>query len=106
MRKCALLLLVFLIASPAAAQRLSGAVVPEHYALWFAPDLVKATFRGRETIRVQLKSPATAITLHAAEIEFVEAVIDAGGTPQTARVRLDAKTETAAGPAGIRLRPA
>src|SRR5688572_7423016 len=112
MRKCALLLLVFLIASPAAAQRLSGAVVPEHYALWFAPDLVKATFRGRETIRVQLKSPATAITLHAAEIEFVEAVIDAGGTPQTARVTLDAKTETAtltvprqipAGPATIRI---
>jgi aminopeptidase N len=112
MRKFALIILALLIAAPAAAQRLSGAVVPEHYTLWFAPDLAKATFRGRETIRVQLKSPATAITLHAAEIEFVEAIIDAAGTTQTARVALDAKAETAtltvprqipAGPAAIRI---
>ena len=52
------------------------------------------------------------ITLHAAEIEFVEVTIDAGGTAQTARVTLDAKAETAtltvprqipAGPATIRI---
>src|SRR5688572_18364369 len=112
MRKCALLLLVFLIASPAAAQRLSGAVVPEHYALWFAPDLAKATFRGRETIRVQLKTPATSITLHAAEIEFVEASIEWSGGIQRARVTLDPKADSAtltvpnpilAGPATIRI---
>ena len=115
MRKGALLILVlfvFFAASPAAAQRLSGTVVPEHYTLWFAPDLAKATFRGRETIRVQLKTAATSITLHAAEIDFVEVVIEAGGTSQAARVTLDAKTETAtltvprqiaAGPATLRL---
>jgi aminopeptidase N len=95
MRKGALLILLLFVAAPAAAQRLSGTVTPEHYTLWFAPDLAKATFRGRQTIRVQLKSPATAITLHAAEIEFVEAVIEAGGTSQAARVTLDAKAETA-----------
>jgi aminopeptidase N len=95
MRKAACFVLLFFITSPAAAQRLSGNVIPEHYALWFAPDLTKATFRGRETIRVQLKTPATAVTLHAAEIEFVEAVIEAGGRTQTARVTLDATTETA-----------
>jgi len=95
MRKTAVVVLLFFATSPAAAQKLSGTVIPEHYTLWFAPDLAKATFRGRETIRVQLKSPATAVTLHAAEIEFVEATIDAGGSAQTARVTLDAKAETA-----------
>jgi aminopeptidase N len=112
MRKAAFVILLFFAASPAAAQRLSGTVIPEHYTLWFAPDLAKATFRGRETIRVQLKSPAAAVTLHAAEIEFVEATIDAGGSAQTARVMLDAKAETAtltvprqipAGPATIHI---
>jgi aminopeptidase N len=96
MRKIVIpLLLLFFISSPAAAQRLSGTVIPEHYTLWFAPDLAKATFRGRETIRVQLKSPASSITLHAAEIEFVEATIEAAGTSQAARVTLDSNTETA-----------
>src|SRR5687767_13732531 len=112
MRKVAFVVLLFVVTSPAAAQRLSGTVIPEHYTLWFAPDLASATFRGRETIRVQLKSPATAVTLNAAEIEFVEATIEAGGATQTARVTLDAKTETAtltvprqlpAGPAIIRI---
>ena len=112
MRKAAFVALLLCIASPVAAQRLSGTVIPEHYTLWFAPDLAKATFRGRESIRVQLKSPAAAVTLHAAEIEFVEVTIDAGGTAQTARVTLDAKAETAtltvpqqmpAGPATIRI---
>jgi len=113
MRKIAFpLLLLFFLSSPAVAQRLSGTVIPEHYTLWFAPDLAKATFRGRETIRVQLKTPASSITLHAAEIEFVEAAIEAAGGSQTARVTLNAKAETAtltvpqqlpAGPATIRI---
>src|SRR5678816_1381252 len=86
---------LLLLTSPAAAQRLSGNVVPSHYTLWFAPDLTKATFRGRETIQVQVKTPSTAITLHAAEIEFGEVTIAAGGRTQTARVTLDVKAETA-----------
>ena len=39
-----------LTALPALAQRLPGGVTPTHYTLWFAPDLEKETFRGRETI--------------------------------------------------------
>ena len=46
------------IAAPAAAQRLPGNVVPEHYTLWFAPDLEKETFRGRESIDVVLTEPS------------------------------------------------
>lgn len=96
MRKAPSLLLVLLLfAVPAAAQRLPGTAAPEHYTLWFGPDLTSATFRGRESIRVQLRTPATAITLHAAEIEFGEVTIEAAGGTQAARVTLDAKAETA-----------
>lgn len=113
MKRTQSLLLVFiLLAVPAAAQRLSGAVVPEHYTLWFAPDLANETFRGRAVIRVQLKTPLSEITLHAAEIEFGDVTIVAGGTMQRATVRLDAASETAtltvpqriaAGPATIQI---
>jgi aminopeptidase N len=113
MRKIAFpLFVLFFISSPAVAQRLSGTVIPDHYTLWFAPDLAKATFRGRETIRVQLKSPASSITLHAAEIAFVDAAVETAGGSQVARVTLDPEAETAtltvpnqipAGPATIRI---
>jgi aminopeptidase N len=90
------LLAFFLIAAtPAAAQRLPGTVVPDHYTLWFEPDLAKETFRGRESIRVTLTEPTTSITLHAAEITFGEVTITAGGRTQTATVTTDAKGETA-----------
>ena len=105
-------LLAAAIAVPAAAQRLPGGVTPEHYTLWFAPDLDTATFRGRAEIRVKLDAPATTVTLHAAEITFGEVTLEAAGGTQPATVRLDEKTETAtltvpqrmaAGPATIRI---
>ena len=89
------LLAVLTLANPAAAQRLSGTVVPTRYTLWFAPDLTRNTFRGRDTIQVQLNTASTSITLHAAEIEFGEVTIAAAGRTQTARVTPDAKAETA-----------
>ena len=42
-----LLLALLVFAAPASAQRLSGDVIPEHYTLWFAPDLENATFRAQ-----------------------------------------------------------
>jgi aminopeptidase N len=90
-----LLAFILVIAAPASAQRLPGTVVPEHYALWFAPDLEKETFRGRESIDVVLTEPSTTITLHAAEINFAEVTITSGGRMQRARVTLDAARETA-----------
>ena len=66
-----LVVFILLIAAPAAAQRLPGNVIPEHYSLWFAPDLEKETFRGRESIEVVLTEPSTTVTLHAAEITFL-----------------------------------
>ena len=90
-----LLALILVFAAPASAQRLPGNVVPEHYSLWFAPDLEKETFRGRESIDVVLTEPSTTITLHAAEISFSEVTITSGGRTQTARVTLDEARETA-----------
>ena len=84
-----------LVATGALAQRLPAGVSPEHYSLWFAPDLEKATFRGRETIAVNVAAPTSAITLHAAEITFGEVTIEAGGKTQPAKVTLNDKDETA-----------
>ena len=75
-RALKLLAVLLILAAPAAAQRLPGTAVPEHYTLAFEPDLAKETFRGRETIRVTLTEPGTSITLHAAEITFGEVTVD------------------------------
>jgi aminopeptidase N len=107
-----LALLAAAVAVPVAAQRLPAGVTPEHYTLWFAPDLERETFRGRAEIRVRLDAPSSAVTLHAAEIVFGDVTIEAGGRTQPATVRLDAATETAtltvpervaAGPATLRI---
>lgn len=101
-----------LVALPASAQRLPEGVTPEHYTLWFAPDLASATFRGKAEIRVRLDAPTTTVTLNAAEITFNEVTIDAGGRTQTAKVQTDETREMAtfsvpsrmaAGPATIRI---
>jgi len=96
MRQFVLAVLALMVtASPAIAQRLPSGVTPTHYTLWFAPDLERATFRGRETIDVTLQRPTTTITLNAAEIDFGEVSIDAGGRRQTAGVMLNEKNEMA-----------
>src|SRR5262245_53713391 len=86
---------LFLSAGAAFAQRLPTTVTPDHYDLWFAPDLEKETFRGRETIAVTIAAPASTITLNAAEITFGEVTIESGGKKQTAKVALNEKDETA-----------
>jgi aminopeptidase N len=89
------LVTVFVSAVPARAQRLTTAVVPEHYELWFAPDLGSATFQGRTSIRIRVAQPTTAVVLHAADLEFDTVTITAPGGAQPARVLLDAAAETA-----------
>jgi aminopeptidase N len=91
---CMLALLV-LAPLPAAAQRLPDVARPEHYSLWFAPDLEKATFGGRETIRLKVTKATATITLHAAEIAFGSVRITSGGKTQDAVVTLHAESETA-----------
>src|ERR1044072_3099918 len=81
--------------SSAFAQRLPTNVTPAHYDLWFAPDLDKETFRGRETITVNIAAPTSTITLNAAEITFGEVTIESGGETQTAKGALNEKDDHA-----------
>src|SRR6476660_1888978 len=77
------------------AQQLPAVAVPEHYDLHFTPDLSSATFAGEAHINVKLLQSTTSITLNAAELEFLEASVTAGGAAQHAEVRLDAGSEQA-----------
>ncbi|HJZ62800.1 MAG TPA: M1 family metallopeptidase [Candidatus Acidoferrum sp.] len=97
----------------AEAQRLPGNVKTEAYELTFTPNLEKATFGGEELIRVKLEKATKTITLNAAEVEFQELSVTAGGTKQKGEVSLDAAKEMAtltvgkempAGPAEIRIK--
>jgi puromycin-sensitive aminopeptidase len=96
----------------AVAQRLPETVAPESYDLTFEPNLAKATFSGEEVIHVKAAKPTATVTLNAAELEFREARIEAGGTSQKAAVTLDEPKEQAtltvpkelpAGPAEIHI---
>ena len=95
MRRALILSFALLTAVPAAGQRLPDSVRPEHYSLWFAPNLEGETFRGKAVIRVVLQSPATGITLNAAEITFDQVSIAAAGRSQIARVSVNAAAQTA-----------
>ena len=95
MAKFITVLFALLLAAPAYAQRLSDAVIPEHYSLWFAPDLEKETFRGRTTLNVTVRRPTTTVTLNAAEIQFGEVKVTSGGRTQVARVTVDENAERA-----------
>jgi aminopeptidase N len=100
-------------AAPVHAQRLPTVAKPAHYDLKVAPDLASATFSGEETIKIALSAATDRIVLNAAEIEFQEVTVTAGGRDQKALVTLDATKEQAtfkvpsaipAGPAEIRIK--
>ncbi|MBS1800671.1 MAG: M1 family metallopeptidase [Acidobacteria bacterium] len=94
-RRCRLLFaltaFIFTEGSNLHAQRLPEGIHPEHYSLTLTPDLAKATFAGEEIIDVVLDQPARAVTLNAAEIEFLS--VNAGS--QRAEVSLDKDKEQA-----------
>src|SRR5258706_3923622 len=77
------------------AQQLPRTAIPEHYDLHLTPNLSNETFEGDVRIRVQLPQPTASITLHAAELRFLETTISAGGSTQHALVALDPDRETA-----------
>ena len=94
MRTAVLAAVLLSLTSFSVSQRLPHTAVPDHYALTFTPHFDNDTFSGDETVDVRILEPASALTLNAAEIEFKEVTIAAGGTTQTAAVTSDAKTET------------
>src|SRR5258708_34110193 len=60
---------IALCALPLAA-RLPRSVIPKHYGITIEPDLGHETFRGDETIDVDVTEPLSAITLHAIDLEL------------------------------------
>jgi puromycin-sensitive aminopeptidase len=74
--------------------RLPRAVVPSRYDIRLEPDLTTLTFRGEETIAVDVIEPVSEILLNAIELTVDEAVVvDGRGREQRATVSLDETTE-------------
>jgi aminopeptidase N/puromycin-sensitive aminopeptidase len=92
----AIFLLLLTFSYAAAAQRLSGNVIPSHYALSFQPDLKAAAFTGSEVINVNIKEPTNSITLNAIELKFQSVEIDVrDGGAQTGSASFDPEKQQA-----------
>jgi aminopeptidase N len=109
----ALLALLGALTVVIAAERLPQTAIPDHYDIHLAPDFATDTFAGRVSISVRLAQPVNAITLNAADIQFLETTITTKGGTQAATVSLDPDRETAtltvpgmlpSGPATIAIR--
>ena len=72
-------MLLLLFATPVCAQRLPPTATPDHYDLAFVVDIAGKRFEGTETIRIRIDQPTDRIVLNAAEIDFEEVTIGAGG---------------------------
>lgn len=104
-----LLLVLSLIAPVASAQRLPTNVVPEHYAIRIEPDLGHDSFRGEETIRVELRQRVREIAMNALTLQLHDdvrvndvaaKVID---EPKNEMVRLELASPVGPGPATIHI---
>jgi puromycin-sensitive aminopeptidase len=74
--------------------RLPRHVLPARYDLHLEPDLMAATFAGREMIAVSVLRPTKTILLNAVDLEIASATIDNGrGASQRASIVLDERTE-------------
>src|SRR5262250_362103 len=81
------------------ASRLPASVVPNKYQLQLEPDLRTCTFKGTETITLDLLKPASTISLNAAELILDRAQIVPVEPAKTDRlagaISLDSKLEQA-----------
>ncbi|HEY1464111.1 MAG TPA: M1 family metallopeptidase [Terriglobales bacterium] len=95
------------------AQRLPELAVPENYVLTFTPDFFTNTFKGEETLKLNVLKPTTQIVLNSVDIEFNEINISSGGQTQAAKVTedkekqmvtLQVEKELAPGPASLQIK--
>src|SRR3954447_21049394 len=92
---CFVLALVMVTSVFVAAQKLPQAATPSHYQITFTPNFADNTFKGEETIDVQVMKPTKAITLNAQEIDFHHVTITSGKQSQKATVSENAQDEMA-----------
>ncbi len=71
-------------------------VKPSKYRLTLQPDLETFTFRGDQSVDIEIVEPTARIILNAAELEIGNAILHRNGSSSTANsISLDADTETA-----------
>jgi puromycin-sensitive aminopeptidase len=86
--------------------RLPRTVRPEHYRLALEPDLDRATFAGRQEIRIEVTEAVAEIVLNAVELAIDEAWLEDGdGARTTLSVTLDAAVERAVLASGSPIAP-
>src|SRR5438445_6535353 len=74
--------------------RLPMAVVPQRYELLLTVEPDRGEFSGSVAVRVQVREPVRAITLHALELAVPRAVVEAGGARFPAHISLGPASET------------
>jgi aminopeptidase N len=93
MKRIAVALSTLFVSAGALAARLPQTVIPAHYAVSIAPDLAAETYRGDETIDVEVKEPVSSITVHAIGLDFRDVQVSGGGKNLRATVSSDAPNE-------------
>jgi aminopeptidase N len=94
-KNCFVLALVMVTSVFVAAQKLPQTASPSHYQITFTPNFADNTFKGEETIDVQVMKPTKAVTLNASEIDFHDVTITSGKLSQKATVSENAQDEMA-----------
>ncbi|MEJ7617587.1 MAG: M1 family metallopeptidase [Pyrinomonadaceae bacterium] len=69
-------------------------VVPQHYDLTITPDMKTLTFKGSESITIDVKVTGNTIVVNALDLNITRALLD-GEPKQKAAVKLDQKEQTA-----------
>jgi len=103
-----LIALALTLAPLAFAQRLPTNVIPEHYTIRIEPDLEHDSFRGEETIRVNLRQRVKTITLNALTLELHDVRVDDVAArvipaPKDEMVQLELASPVGPGPASIHI---
>jgi puromycin-sensitive aminopeptidase len=77
--------------------RLTKSVKPESYELSFEPNLRDFTYKGSESILLNIAAPTKEITLNALEMNITSVEIESadGSGKSTAKIEMDAKNEQA-----------
>ncbi len=86
---------VAICALPLAAARLPRSVIPKHYGITIEPDLGATTFRGDETIDVDVTEETSSITMNAIDLELSAIGATSGAVSASGKVAsVDAASET------------
>ncbi len=74
--------------------RLLKDIRPERYELMLQPNLTEFSFYGQETAHLTLEKPTKEIVFHTRELEILSAQLIQARKSQSAKIKLDPKTET------------